>query len=180
MKKPLFAFMLFGLAVRTGAVMAGTPVVTLTELGKGAFQIEGRFTVHASSREAWRILSDYDRIGEFVSSVDSSKLMERTDGYALVKQINRNGIWFLRRNFEVLLKVTEIEGKRIEFEDISKNNFKSYRGAWQIEPSGGETQVRYYLRVEHQTWIPSFMVQGTIRKSVVSLLKEVAAEIEKK
>lgn len=180
MKGPLFAFIFLTAALRTGAVLAGASSVTLTELGHDVFKIEGRFTVQASSRETWLVLSDYDHIGEFVSSVNSSKTKERHADHLLVEQTNRDRFWFFAWRFGVLLKVRETPNQKIEFEDLLKKDFKSYQGFWQIESSEGETFVRYYLLVEHRARVPSFVTREFIRKDVERLLTEVAAEIERR
>ena len=178
MKNLRLAFVLLGLTLRAGALSAA-PSVVLAEAGDGMFHIEGRFAVKASSRAVWRVLSDYDRIGEFISSVDSSKLKERHPDYVLVEQTGHSGIWFTHRHFEVLLKVRETVERKIEFEDVKKTSFKFYKGSWQIESEGEITKVIYKLEVEKPPRIPLFISRSLVRQNIAKLLSETAAEINR-
>ena len=177
MKKLRLAFVLLALTLRAGALSAA-PSVVLTETD-GIFQIEGSFTVKASSRDVWRVLSDYNDIGDFISSVDSSRLKERHPDYVLVEQTGRSGIWFARRHFEVLLKVRETGGGKIEFEDVKKTSFRFYKGFWQVESAGEATRVLYRLEVEKPNKVPLFISRSLVRQNIAKLLSETAAEIDR-
>lgn len=173
-----FGFLLVLVLWACGA-RAADPVVTLSEPRRDVFEVEGRFETRAGTAAAWRTLTDYERIGEFVSSVDWSRVSGRQADYLLVEQISSHGIWFVRRDIEVLLKVRETPGRRIEFEDVGRQYFESYRGAWQIEPRGNATEVTYSLRVEAKSGLPSFVSRRVIRGNIARLLSEVAREIER-
>lgn len=167
------------LALRTGASGAEAPTVTLTGSRHDAFHVEGRFKVEASSQAAWRTLSDYGRIGEFISSIDSSQVKEKRPDSLLVEQVSHNGLWRLRRRFEVLLKIKETPGQRIEFEDVGGKSFDAYRGSWHIVPQGKETLVTYVLDAEMKSSIPLFVSSRVVRKNIEQLLSEVMEEIRR-
>jgi len=86
----------------------------------------------------------------------------------------------MRRRFEVLLKVKETPTQKIEFEDIGKKSFKFYKGYWEIEPQGQSSRIKYMLEVERPAGIPSFMSRKVLHSNVLKLLKETAAEIERR
>lgn len=167
------------LALRTGAFGAEAPTVTLSGSHNDAFHVEGRFKVEASSQAAWRTLSDYGRIGDFISSIDSSRVKENRPDGLLVEQVSHNGVWRLRRRFEVLLKIKEFPGQRIEFEDVGGKSFNAYRGSWQILAQGKETQVTYILDAEIKSSIPLFVSSRVVRKNIEQLLKEVMEEMRR-
>ncbi len=170
--------LLLVLILRTAGAFAAE--VSLTESRRDAFSIEGRFTVRASSAAAWRVLTDYDGIGAFVSSIENSRVKERSADRVLVEQSSQNGVWLLRRRFEVLLEVRESAGSAIEFRDVGGRSFRAYRGSWRIEPREGGTAVKYHLEAEMDSGIPGFLSRRIVRRNIERLLDEVAGEIARR
>jgi len=159
---------------------ATLPSITVEGLGGGVYQAVGQFSVLVSSRDVWEILVDYDRIGKYVSSIESCKVKERRPDYVLVEQINRQGIGFLHRRFEVLLKVKETPQTRIDFEDLLKKSFDSYSGSWEIESVGEQSRITHRLQVKVSSVVPAFLIRGFLQRGVGQVLNEVKTEIERK
>ena len=86
------------------------------------------FRAPVSRAIAWNVLADYDHVGDFVSSVVSSRAERRPDGRLTVHQVATGQLFLLRRRVEVELEVHEDPGRRIAFQDVLGKDFRAYSG----------------------------------------------------
>ena len=148
-------------------------VVSITDSADGALRLLGRFTTPASAVVAWSVLTDYDHIQDFVSSMRSSRVKCRGDGYLLVEQESTGRALFLTRTLHLLLKVREEPRRSIAFEDVSRASFEHYQGSWSLEEVPGGVEVTYRLTVKGGSMAPGFVLRGASRKMVAELLDQV-------
>lgn len=166
---------LFG-GLRSG--FAGDNVqLALQDLGHGAYHIEGWFSVDVPLPTAWDVLTDYDAIDTFVSSLHESRIVEAHDRHLLLEQIAVGKAFFLSRRIHVLLRVQETPRQRIDFEDVAHKDFVSYRGVWEVRPTLSGLDVLYTLDCHRRFKVPNFLAKDALRKSAKSLLSEVKDEI---
>jgi Polyketide cyclase / dehydrase and lipid transport len=150
-------------------------VVSFADLGDSTVQLEGRFMTAASSATAWSVLTDYDHIPSFVSSMRSSRVKGRGDGYLLVEQESvARMLWFQRR-LDVLLKVREEPPHRITFDDLSKVSFERYEGSWTLQDTAAGREVIYRLTVKGG--LIGLVARSRSQGMVKELLEQVRAEI---
>lgn len=154
--------------------------VSFHDTGDGSYRVEGRFTVEAPPALVWEVLTDYEGIEAFVSSMRRSRVRERKDGRVLLEQEAAAQVLFFSRTMRVLLDVVERPEEEILFKDLSGEDFEFYRGAWRIEPAEGGTEVRYELRAKRRFRAPEFLAKGVARKTSGTLLEEVLLEIHRR
>ena len=142
--------------------------------------MEGSLTVAATREMVRGVLTDYDRIGRFVSSIRTSRVLERHPDHLLLEQVASGGVLFFRRRTSVLLVIYEEPLRSIWFQDTSGKDFVSYAGAWRIEPQPRDVRVEYRLEAAPRFYIPGFLARGIFRKSAERLLDEVRLEIMKR
>src|SRR5438132_953252 len=65
--------------------------------GQGVYRVHGTFTAPVSSAVAWAVLTDYDHIGAYVKSVRASAVERRGDGWLVLRQDARGGMFPLQR-----------------------------------------------------------------------------------
>ncbi len=162
------------------AVWAREVSVAITEPGKGMYQIEGILKVTATSRVAWEVLTDYDNMSTFLSSMTHSKIRKREGHTLLLEQSAVGGVLVFKKKMLVLLKVKEIPLKEIDFEDISHQDFEFYEGSWQLEQNPEALIIRYEVTAKPQSSTPRLFTRGAFLKTARKLLKEVRTEILKK
>lgn len=150
-------------------------VVSFADLGDSTMQLEGRFMTTASSTTAWSVLTDYDHIPSFVTSMRSSRVKARGDGYLLVEQESVARMLWFQRKMDVLLKVREEPPHRIAFDDVSKVSFERYEGSWTLEDTPGGREVIYRLTVKGG--LIGLVARSHSRNMVRELLEQVRAEI---
>jgi hypothetical protein len=152
-------------------------VVSLADSAEGTVQLEGRFTASASSAIAWSVLTDYDHIQDFVSSMRVSRVRCRGNGFLLVEQESVGKALFFQRTFRLLLEVREEPRRSIAFEDVSRSSFERYEGSWSMQDAPGGVVVNYRLTAKGGFMAPGFVMRGASRKMVGELLNQVRTEM---
>ena len=160
-----------------GMVFSQEIALTLDDSGQGKYRLEGSFLVQATRDTAWQVLTDYNGISRYVSSLKLSRVLGRRDGKVLLEQEAIGGVFVFSRNIRVLLEVSEEPPHIISFEDISQQDFKTYAGSWRIEPEMGGVKVTYLLDAQRNFLAPGFVAKRVFQKNVEKLLAEVRAEI---
>jgi len=140
------------------------------------YEVKARFTAPVSPSVAWEVLTDYDRIAFFVNAIRSSRSYRSADSL-IVHQHATVGVFPFRRSMQVDLLIQETPGSRVAFEDILGNDFKFYRGSWQLDARGGQVEVSY--RLESFPYAVPFSAVGrrVIAGSVRDLLEQVRSEM---
>jgi carbon monoxide dehydrogenase subunit G len=144
----------------------------------GTYRVEGGFEVEASSAAVWAVLTDYDRIDEFVSSLRESRVVERGLGEVLVDQEALAGFLVFGREVRVRLRVKELPRERIVFEDTLRRDFAAYAGSWRIAQEGEKVRVDYELAVRPAFRVPGFLTRRALQRTTRELLDDVRREIQ--
>lgn len=158
---------------------AAPPAVTVVSHKGGAYQIEGSFRVEAPPPVAWAVLTDYDNLPSFVSSMKSSAAFRDRTGRLLVTQeaVGRAGPF--SRTLNVVLHVTEAGPARLEFLDVCGESFHSYAGAWTIAAEGTGVRVTYTLEARPRS-SPPFFARSILSSNARGLLDQVRLEMQRR
>jgi carbon monoxide dehydrogenase subunit G len=151
--------------------------VSVTSGDAGVYRVEGSFCVEAPVPVAWAVLTDYDKLSSFVSSMRSSVSSRGPSGRLLVIQeaVGRAGPF--KRTLNVVLDVSEEPPARIVFQDVSGGSFHSYIGSWTIEPdTGGGIRVTYVLDARPRS-APRLFGRSILASNAKGLLEEVRLEM---
>jgi carbon monoxide dehydrogenase subunit G len=164
--------------VPSATAAAAAPKVSV--LGRdGAYRVEGSFRVEAPRPVAWAVLTDYDNLSSFVSSMRSSVSYRDESGRRLVVQeaVGRAGPF--SRTLRVALEVTEEAQGRIAFRDVCGGSFVSYEGAWTIDESDGGVLVTYVLDARPRSSPPLFG-RSILASNARGLLEQVRREMQRR
>lgn len=147
----------------------------------GAYEVTGRALTSASRPAAWSVLTDYDGIEGFVSSMRESRVSERADTHLLVEQTAIGRVLLFSRTMRVVLFVHEVpESSVIRFEDVLGKDFDAYRGEWRIEDRGAHREIHYRVQARPSFGVPDLVARGMFRRTVRDLLAEVEAEMSRR
>ncbi len=151
--------------------------VSLADAPDGGHTLQGSFVVDASTAAVWSVLTDYNRMAEFVSTIKSSRLIEAPSDQIWLEQkmVGKAG-WFHKKIF-LRLNVKEEPPHKITFHDMAGTSFKSYAGTLDIAAQGGRTLVDYQLAAQPKFFAPDFLAIKAFQNTVKQLLTEVRAEI---
>ncbi len=151
--------------------------VSIEKGPNGSHVVFGWFAIDISSRAAWKILSDYDRLGAYVSSVNLSRKIRYDNGQWYVEQMMSGKAGPFHKTIHLFLEVEEIIERKIAFRDVSGKSFKSYEGSWEILNADEGIQVLYKLRAAPAFFAPGFIATGAFKRSVALLLMELRDEM---
>lgn len=139
--------------------------------------IQGSFTVAVPESIAWEVLTDYDGLDRFVTSLRSSQLERDERGRVVLRQEARATFLLLGRTMLVRLELEESPSSRIRFRDMSGKDFLHYAGEWRLAPEAGGMLVEYDLSAEPRSGIARMLCRRMLRNTGESLLTQVRAEM---
>lgn len=142
--------------------------------------VRGTFETRVPDSVAWAVLTDYDHISRFVSSMRSSEVVQRHGDSLVVRQQAVGGLWFIHRRMNVVLEIRQVLKLAILFHDVSGQDFKSYAGAWRLVRDGDELHVQYELAAEPRLAVPKGLCRGVLRRTALELLTEVRTEMTRR
>ena len=159
------------------AALAAETEISLTRRPDKAYEVSGLFNVDASTTIIWAVLTDYEHIPAFVSSMRSSRVREdRGGGSLLVEQKAVGDMFFLSRTMRTLLEIRR-KPESLQFTDVGGQDFKIYDGDWETRKTAGGVGVTYHLLVQPHFFAPAFIVRGAMKRAARGLLDQVRDEI---
>jgi carbon monoxide dehydrogenase subunit G len=157
---------------------ANTPVSVDVERGTDkSYLVDAAFDVDAPATIAWEVLTDYEGIGRFVSSIRQSTIKQRSGGRVLLEQHGVGRAWIVSLPMHVVLEVREHDQRLLAFRDLCGKSFTTYEGAWEITTIGSMTRVTYRLKADPGGRQPAMLARSAIGSSVRKLLDEVRLEM---
>src|SRR5215831_4060025 len=155
---------------------ADEPNVAVEDAKPGC-RVRGTFRAPVSQSIAWEVLTDYDHIDKFVSSMRESRVERRTKDSLLVRQDAISSFFIVHHRVQVLLDVQENPTSRIAFHDVLRKDFRTYTGGWQVATDSTQTMVTYELTAEPSISVPRRVCRGMLRGVARDLLSQVRAEM---
>ena len=174
--RPVFALVF---TILSASVLdANTPVSVDVENGAGkTYVVDAAFDVNVPASLAWEVLTDYEGIGRFVSSIRQSTIQRREPGRVLLEQHGVGRAWIVSLPMHVVLDVREYDQRVLVFRDVCGKSFTTYKGRWELTTIGSGTRVTYRLTADPNGRQPAMLARSAIKGSVRKLLDEVRHEI---
>ncbi|OGQ21536.1 MAG: hypothetical protein A3I05_03280 [Deltaproteobacteria bacterium RIFCSPLOWO2_02_FULL_44_10] len=154
--------------------------ISLSRDQKGVYMLQGFLDVNVPVSIAWEVLTDYDNIDTFVSSLETSSVKTREKDVLLIEQKGKAKAFLFQQKIRLLLRVSETALRHIAFDDVSYQDFKSYSGSWCIESTASGVRLRYVLLANPHLPAMQFIVQRGLKNMAKNLLYEVKVEMEKR
>ncbi|KAK9862967.1 hypothetical protein WJX84_003842 [Apatococcus fuscideae] len=139
----------------------------------GGRKVLAEVKIHASVSQVWSVLTDYERLPEFVPNLESCEREPcRRVGRTRLRQRGCSQSLFWRLEAEAVLEVEEAEtggGQREIRFHLVEGDFKDFRGRWVVEPDSSvrnATDVATVLRYE-VVLVPHWSIPSTIMSCVV-------------
>ena len=112
------------------------------------YVVDAAFDVNVPASLAWEVLTDYEGIGRFVSSIRQSTIQRREAGRVLLEQHGVGRAWIVSLPMHVVLDVREHDQRMLVFRDVCGKSFTTYEGTWELTTIGGGTRVTYRLTAD--------------------------------
>jgi ribosome-associated toxin RatA of RatAB toxin-antitoxin module len=142
----------------------------------GTFEVEAAAEFEAEVTVAWAVLTDYDRLSEFIPGMHSSRIVSRGKRRVIVDQSGEARLLFLSFPIQVRLEVEEFPYQRIVSRAI-EGNFKDLRGAYTLEAHGRRLLLHYTGSLTPAFSIPpligTILVRNTVEKRFGAMVDEI-------
>jgi carbon monoxide dehydrogenase subunit G len=141
-----------------------------------AVVIDGNWLVDAAPQDAWDVLTDYDHMAAFVSSLAASHIVARSGGKLEVEQTSHFGIGPFRYQFDTVRDVELIAQREIR-STLIRGDMKASTFTTRLVPDGGETRVFVHGRFIPDRWIPPLIGTAMLGSETRKQFAELRAEI---
>eukprot|EP00884_Botryococcus_braunii_P019796 jgi/Botrbrau1/64/Bobra.0022s0057.1 len=139
---------------------------------RAARRVVAETTVHATVDEVWQVLTDYDRLANFVPNLEAcERILEAPPGRVRLRQRASSQTLYWRLQAEALLELQEIRkpmGRRELHFVMLEGDFEEFTGQWVVEPNPAVTEAKMATVLRYEIYIvPKWSIPSTIVTSVV-------------
>ncbi|XP_027367536.1 uncharacterized protein LOC113873569 isoform X1 [Abrus precatorius] len=173
--------------------------IEVMKLEKNSCRIQSRISIEAPLASIWTILTDYERLADFIPGLAVSQLLQKGDNFARLLQIGQQNLAFgIKFNAKGIVDCFEKEletlpsgmKREIEFKMI-EGDFQLFEGKWSIlqqfnsgsceESQVGEvsTTLSYIVDVKPKLWLPVRLIEGRLCNEIKMNLASIRDEAQK-
>ena len=134
--------------------------------------------IEADLADAWKVLTDYGRLAEFIPGMQESRLVSRDGLNVVVDQRGDASLLFFTFPMRVRLAIEEFPYDRIVSNAIS-GDFKEMHGVYHLQTRAGGVQLRYEGKFTPNFGIPPLIGTLLMRSTVAKRFGAMVHEIEK-
>lgn len=138
--------------------------------------INATFTVPVEPQLVWTVLTDFDNIPNFISSIQSSKVVGRSGNDVHVAQYAVEKYAFLTISLESVRKINLTPFRKIHERMIS-GNMRKMEETTQLLPEGNHTRIVYRAEIIPDVWILRFIGPHFIENEARKQFQEISNEI---
>ncbi len=138
--------------------------------------VDATFTVPVKPQLVWETLTDFDNIPKFISSVHSSKVINRTDNILYVSQDSIIKVGILTFSFESLRQINLFPYWKIR-ERMIRGNMRKMEETTQLLLEGNYTRIAYHASIVPDMWVQKFIGQVFIEDEAREQFQEIIREI---
>ena len=164
------------LLVLPATVQAAEISVHATRHGD-SFEVDASAEINADVKDAWKVLTDYGRLAEFIPGMQESRVVSRDGSSVVVDQGGEASFLFLTFPMRVRLAIEERPYERIVSTAIA-GNLKELHGVYHLEPRGAKLQLRYEGNFTPDFGFPPLLGTLIVRTTVERRFSAMVREIE--
>jgi hypothetical protein len=164
------------------SLTSSAPLALHEEHRDGVYTVDGSFELEGTESPdvAWGVLTDYDHLGAFLSSIRESRVESRRPGGLVLEQVVAGRVMFVTRTLHLLLDVTEGPGHQLAFRDTSHRDFEQYEGSYSLILLPHTVRVAYHLRAQPRLDMPGVVGRAVFESNATDLLNELRTEITRR
>jgi carbon monoxide dehydrogenase subunit G len=141
--------------------------------------VDVAFTVPVLPQQAWAVLTDFDNIPNFISSIRSSKVIDRSGDSIHVSQNGIERYGFLTISLESVRKINLSPFKKIQ-ERMVSGSMRKMEETTLLLPEGKHTRIIYHADIIPGAWITRFVGAVSIENEARKQFQEIINEIIKR
>jgi len=141
-----------------------------------SFEVQATALIQADVADAWNVVTDYDRLADFIPGLQESKVVSRNGFSVLVDQSGEARLLFFKVPIRVRLTITEFPYGRVVSRAIA-GNFKQMQGVYRLGARGKGMQLQYEGSFTPDFDLPPFIgtlvVRNTLEKRFAAMVREI-------
>ena len=138
--------------------------------------VDVNFHVRVTPQEAWAVMTDYDHATEFISKLEKSVILSRTEHTLLVSQKGTMGFGPFSVPIETVTEVHLTPYEKIQGRMVSGNIKKNETTTRLIVDAGG-TRVVYHQESIPDVWIPPLIGRALVEFETRARFRQLVDEI---
>lgn len=141
-----------------------------------AIVVDVNLVVQAAPREAWDVLTDYDHMARFVSSLTRSEILSWSNESLLVAQTSRYRVGFLALEFHSVREIELIPLREIRSRLVG-GDMKASTFTTRLMAEDGATRIVNHARFIPDRWIPPVIGIAMLKTETRRQFSDLRAEI---
>ena len=144
------------------------------------FDVVASGAVLAPPATVWKILTNYERMPEFVPDLLTSRVLSRSGNEAIVEQFGVARMLFIRHDLHLIVRVSEQPMSSIDINLVS-GDMKTYTCRWELTPMAetGGTRINYSGRLVPDFYVPGMLGAQLIRSDIERMMAAVLARLDR-
>lgn len=145
----------------------------------GVYEVNASGEVAAAPAVVWRILTDYDRMEEFVPDLRSARVLSRSGDDVTIEQVGVARVLFFRRDIRLVVHAREQPISQIDI-SLVDGDMRVYRCTWRLVPvpETGGTRVIYSGEMAPKFYVPGMLGANLIRSDVEKMMAAVLLRLD--
>jgi hypothetical protein len=138
--------------------------------------VDVSFHVRATPQEAWAVMTDYDHATAFISKLEKSVILSRTDEMLLVSQKGTMGYGPFSLTLETVTEIRLTPFEKMQSRLIS-GNMKKSDAATRLIPDATGTRVVYHLESIPDVWMPPIIGRALVEFETRARFRQLVDEM---
>ncbi|RPI47905.1 MAG: hypothetical protein EHM59_02705 [Betaproteobacteria bacterium] len=155
--------------------LAADELEVRVERKRDVFLVQAAVPVAVDPATAWQVLTDYNRLAEFVPDMRVSRVVSAPGEPILLEQHGESGFLFFRTEIRVVLRIEEDPLRRIVFRSVG-GNIERMQGEWRVVRDADAIRLSYRAEIEPEFWVPPLLgdaiLKGHVEKQISGVVKE--------
>lgn len=144
------------------------------------FEVAATGSVAAAPATVWKILTDYERMPDFVPDMQMSHVLSRNGNHVVVEQFGVARFLFIKRDIHLVVQVIEQPMSMIDIGLIT-GDMKLYNCRWELVPipETGGTRILYSGRLSPRFYVPGMLGSNLIRSDIEHMMSAVLDRLDR-
>lgn len=140
------------------------------------FLVDAVLLAPVTRREAWEVLTDFDRMSRFLPALSESRVLRRSGNHLTVTQKGVVRFGILGFAFESLREVELQREDTVRSRTIG-GNLRRLDSFTRLTESAGSTLISYRVEVIPDFWVPGFLAEYFIRSAIEDQFDAIVKEM---
>lgn len=143
------------------------------------FEVTASGAVNATPATVWKILTDYERMSDYVPDLETAKVVSRTGNRVIVEQFGTARFLFFQRPIHLLVQVREEPISVIEV-SLVNGDMKTYVCRWEFSPlpDQGGTRISYSGKLVPKFYVPGMLGTKMVRSDIERMMQAVLERLD--